>query len=170
MPTESAKSSAPRRHGDEPRRRLGDLARAKVGIRSLHQCDQVGVDADARKDLGRVLTEPGRRPAQGTRGRRQARDHVVHGDAADLLVGHIDHDLPGLHVRIGDELVDVVDRRRRVLDLDNLGAEVSELQREHVARHQTREIEHGDAVEGQATSGRNGSIGSPQLCWQSATS
>ena len=34
-----------------------------------------------------------------------------------------------------------------VLDLDHLAAEVGELQREHVARHQPRQIEHDDAVE-----------------------
>jgi hypothetical protein len=36
----------------------------------------------------------------------------------------------------------------RVLDLDHLGAEIGQLQGEHVARHQTRQIEHGNAVEG----------------------
>ena len=35
-----------------------------------------------------------------------------------------------------------------VLDLDHLGAEVGELQGEHVARDQARQIEHDDAVEG----------------------
>jgi hypothetical protein len=36
----------------------------------------------------------------------------------------------------------------RVLDLDHLGAEIGQLQREHVARDQTRQIEHGDSRRG----------------------
>jgi hypothetical protein len=39
----------------------------------------------------------------------------VHGDGANLIVGDVDDDLPLQHVRIGDELLDVVDRRGRHL-------------------------------------------------------
>ena len=35
----------------------------------------------------------------------------------------------------------------RVLDLDHFGAEVRELQAQHVAGDEAREIEHADAVE-----------------------
>jgi hypothetical protein len=34
-----------------------------------------------------------------------------------------------------------------ILDLDHLGAEVGELQAQHVAGHQPRQVEHADAVE-----------------------
>jgi hypothetical protein len=36
----------------------------------------------------------------------------------------------------------------RVLDFDDLGAEIGQLEREHVARDETGKVEHADAVEG----------------------
>src|SRR5205085_8358726 len=69
------------------------------------------VDAELAEDFGGVLAETRRRRAQPTRRFRQARDNVVHRQAAGLFVGHIDDDLARLDMRIREELVDVVDRR-----------------------------------------------------------
>ena len=98
-----------------PGRQIGTRLRHHTILSERSWARSAAGDADAGQDLGRVLAELRRRPAQGAGRGRQARDDVVHGDAADLLVGDIDHDLPRLHVRVGDELVDVVDRRRRHL-------------------------------------------------------
>ena len=70
------------------------------------------VDAERAQDLGGVLAERRRRAAQAAGRRGQARDDVVHRRCCPIsCVGHVDDDLARQHVRVGEELVDVVDRR-----------------------------------------------------------
>ncbi len=58
-----------------------------------------------------VLAERGRGRADFARRAGEARHHMVHRHAAHLGIGQFGHDLARLHMRVGDELVDVVDRR-----------------------------------------------------------
>src|SRR6266851_8065967 len=76
------------------------------------QCLQrLPVDAELAEDLGGVLAEAGGRAAQVAGRLAEARDDVVHRQTAGLRVRHIDDDLARQDMRVGEELVDVVDRR-----------------------------------------------------------
>ena len=66
---------------------------------------------EAAEDFVVVFAERRRRRADLARRARQARHHRVHRDAAHLVVRQFGHDLARPHMRVGDELVDLVDRR-----------------------------------------------------------
>src|SRR4029453_18925642 len=70
----------------------------------------VGV-ANAGEDLAIVLTDRRGRAAQRPGGAAEARDEGVHGHPAHLVIRSLHHDAALLHVRIVEELADVVHRR-----------------------------------------------------------
>src|SRR5688572_5064641 len=75
-------------------------------------CATLGGVADPRVDLVVVLADRRRRRPQHARGTTQARHRCVHGRRAHLVVRRLHDDAAGLHVRIVEELPDVVDGAR----------------------------------------------------------
>ena len=78
-------------------------------------------EAERAQDLGGVFAQCRRRAAQPAGRFGEAGNDIVHRQAPQFVIGEIDQDLAGDHMRIGHELVDVVDRRRGDLGaLENL--------------------------------------------------
>ena len=81
--------------------------------RARERCDPLARVADAPVDLVIVLTDARRGNAEATRRAVEARHHCVHGHLPHLVVRRLDDDAALLHVRVVEELADVVHRRRR---------------------------------------------------------
>jgi len=56
-----------------------------------------------------MLAQARRGAAQSARCHREAGDHIVHRQLSHLCVGEVDEDLARDHMRVGHELIDVVD-------------------------------------------------------------
>ena len=138
--------------------RLVAIAAVLAPARDAHD-DQLGIDL---VQLGRrqlhVLEHAG--PEAFDQDLRRLRE-LAHDGAAGVGAQVEGHALLVAAIDLPRRL-DALDapRAQRValgrLDLDHLGAEIGELQREHVARDQARQVDHADPVQGPARFGREG--------------
>ena len=98
-------------------------------------CELRAIEPERAEDLGGVLAQGGRRAAQPTGGGGEARDHIVHRQVPHRVIGKVDDDLARDHMRVGHELVDVVDR---------CGGDLGALEDCHVFGERARRDKGGD--------------------------
>ena len=113
----AARALAKRSGGRRARRARRDGRGHQTTPCSRRRGDLVGgvpVPGEHRVGVGAV--RPGR-PAHRPRGRREPEQHVLHLQRAEHRVGHGEDRPAGLHLRVGDDAADVVDRRHRGLRL-----------------------------------------------------